>query len=215
MKTPRVDKAPLLHSDPRMRIAGLCVVLGSFLVGCSTGSSGPGSGPPVAGGTVDAGSEMTQEGILCSTFYKATGTFVPDTSNPPPAGFTGCWPVGAWKFSLAINTDASSGGGADTCAAASKEPTPLSMYQFTGTTMPDADGDPAQHFTYVAQASDPNVNSTIKVTEGGSGICQGSLALYDSTGTKVWSLQPELNADNSVTGSAEYDLFGTDQWGGN
>jgi hypothetical protein len=213
----QTDKASLLQRAISMRLAELALVLGSALAACTTGSSSPGGKP---GGTVDATlgppseSGAVQLGITCSTFFSAKGTFVPDTANPPPTGFTGCWPVGAWSFTLTVNTDTTSGGGVDTCATAGMEPTPLAKYQFTGTTSLDQDGDPQQSFKYNAQPSDPNVHTTIKVTEGGSGICQGSLSLYDSTGTKVWTLQPEQNADNSITGGAEFDLYTTDQWGG-
>jgi hypothetical protein len=155
---------------------------------------------------------MAQLGITCSTFYATSGTFVPNTANPPPTNFNGCWPIGAWTFSLTKNADPNSGGGPDTCT--DHEPTPLAKYQFTGSTTLDQNGDPVQNFMYTPQTSDPNVHTTIKVTEGGTGICEGGLSLYDATGMKVWTLSPELNADHSITGSAEFDLYGSDQWGG-
>lgn len=215
-ETTMFNKAPRLHSRARMRAARIFGLLGSTLVACTTGSSPGGGGHAGDAGYVGPPSEaaMTQEGIICSTFYSSAGTFVPNTAEPPPANFTGCWPIGAWTFSLTINTNTATGGGTDTCAPAGKEPTPLAMYQFTGSTGSDAQGDPTENFSYTAQASDPNVHTTIKVTEGGSGVCEGNLTLYDTTGEKVWSLSPELNADNSITGGAEFDLYGTDQWGG-
>jgi len=155
-----------------------------------------------------------QLGIICSTFYASAGTFVPNTADPPPSNFSGCWPIGDWTFSLTTNTDASTGGGMDTCTTGGNEPTALARYQFTGSTSLDSNGDTVQNFTYTPQAGDPNVNTTIKVTHDGTGVCQGNLTLYDATGTKVWTLQPELNADNSITGNGEYDLYPTDQWGG-
>jgi hypothetical protein len=209
-----VDKASLLHLQARMRLAGICVVLGSTIAACTTGSSTPGGG--IADATVGPPSEsgMAQLGITCSTFYASSGTFVPNAGDPPPTNFSGCWPIGAWTFSLTPNTDTTTGGGVDTCMSGGHEPTTLAKYQFTGTTTLDQDGDPVEHFTYKAQSNDPNIHSTIKVTEGGTGVCQGSMSLFDTTGTKVWTLSPELNADNSITGSAEYDLYGSDQWGG-
>lgn len=195
-----------------MRLSGICIVLGSTIAACTTGTSAPGGGDAAVGPPSESG--MTQLGITCSAFYSSSGTFVPNAADPPPANFTGCWPIGAWTFSLTLNSDEASGGGVDTCASAGHEPTTLAKYQFTGTTTLNQDGDPVEHFTYQAQSNDPNVHSTIKVTEGGTGVCQGSMGLYDTTGTKVWTLSPELNADNSVTGSAEYDLYGSDQWGG-
>jgi hypothetical protein len=214
MKPPMFDKAPLLHSRRSMR--GITSLLGLTIVACTSGSSPGGGGGTSDGGYKGPPSEagISQEGIVCSTFYSSSGTFVPNTADPPPANFTGCWPIGAWTFSLTVSTDTTMGGGVDTCATAGKEPTALTKYQFTGTTSMDANGDPIENFSYTPQSGDPNVNSTIKVTEGGSGLCEGDVELYDSTGTKVWSLNPELNADNSVTGKAEFDLYGADQWGG-
>ena len=199
-----------------MRLIRICGVVSSMLLSaaCTTGSSGTGDG---GGSSIMAGhpeASMQQEGITCSTFYAATGTFVPNTSDPPPSGFTGCWPIGTWTFSLTVSTDTTMGGGIDSCAASGKEPTPLAQYRFTGTTTTDADGDPVEHFTYNPQSTDPTVNYTAKVTEGGSGICAGNLTLYDATGEQVWSMSPELNTDNSITGNAEFDLFPTDQWSG-
>jgi len=115
LKTQLVGKASLLHSLARMRLAGICVVLGLTATACTTGSSGPTGigtdatlGPPSESG-------MAQLGIICSTFYAATGTFVPNAGDPPPANFTGCWPIGAWTFSLTLNADPNTGGGVDTC----------------------------------------------------------------------------------------------------
>jgi hypothetical protein len=213
LKTPIVGKASLLHPQARMRLAGISVVF-STIAACTSGTSAPGGGttdaprgPPSEAGT-------TQLGILCSTFYSSSGTFVPNAADPPPANFTGCWPIGAWTFTLTLSTDTTMGGGIDTCTTGGHEPTALAKYQFTGTTTLDQDGDPVEHFTYKAQSNDPNVHTTIKVTEGGTGICQGGMSLFDTTGTKVWTLSPELNLDNSITGSAEYDLYGSNQWGG-
>ena len=197
-----------------MRLAVICVVLASTIAACTTGSSGPGGngtdatlGPPSEAG-------MTQLGITCSTYYSTSGTFVPNAGDPPPASFSGCWPIGAWTFTLAPNTDPATGGGVDSCSTAGHAPTALAKYQFTGTTTLDQSGDPVEHFTYTPQSNDPNVHQSIKVTQGGTGICAGSLSLFDSTGTKVWPLSPELNLDNSINGSAEFDLYGSNQWGG-
>jgi hypothetical protein len=193
-----------------MRFIRFCSVLGSIvaLSACTTGSGGTSITP----GMPEAGNQ--QLGIICSTFYAASGTFVPNTADPPPDGFNGCWPIGTWTFALTVSTDASMGGGIDSCASSGHALTPLAQYSFTGTTSLDTDGDPVEHFTYNPQSGDPTLNYTAKVTEGGSGVCEGTVALYDSTGTKVLTLTPELNADNSITGNAEFDLWPTDQWSG-
>src|ERR1700761_3397767 len=172
MMKPRMpDKAPLLHLLADMHAGRLFAAL-TVVAACTTGNSGPGGGTPSDGGYSGPPSEaaMSQEGIICSTFYSSSGTFVPNTADPPPANFSGCWPIGNWTFSLTINTNEATGGGTDTCSTAGKEPTPLAMYQFTGTTSMDANGDPVESFSYTPQSNDPTVHSTIKVTEGGSGL---------------------------------------------
>jgi hypothetical protein len=207
MEAPMFGKASRLQPRPIMRLVAICF-LGSAAAACETGNgaSVDAARPPPS----EAGN--TQLGIICSTFYSSAGTFAPNTGDPPPTGFSGCWPIGVWTFSLTMV--APSAGSGSACAG-SNVPTPLTQYEFTGTTTTDQDGDPEEVFTYNPQPDDPNVNNTIKVTEGGSGLCQGDVSLYDTTGTKVWTLSPELNADNSITGTGtEYDLYGTDQWGG-
>lgn len=191
-----------------MRLVHICGALFALTAAsaCTTGSSGIEPGNPEAGNT--------QLGITCTTFYSVTGTFVPNTADPPPSGFEGCWPIGQWTFSLTVSTDESMGGGPDTCGPQNHEPQPLAMYQFTGSTVLNSDGDPEEQFTYNPQPGDPNVNFTAKVTQGGTGLCEGGLKLYDSTGTQVWTLSPELNADNTITGAAEFDSYTEDQWTG-
>src|SRR5580658_4067725 len=121
MKTSMFSEASLLQRQTNMRV-GICIAVGLGVVACSTGSSKTGS--------QDASMNM-QLGIICSTFYSSSGTFAPNTADPPPSGFSGCWPIGAWTFSLTKSTDAMTGGGTDTCATDNHEPTPLAMYQFT------------------------------------------------------------------------------------
>lgn len=187
-----------------MRLVHISSVLVALLASaCTTGSSGIEPGNPEAGNQ--------QLGIQCSTSYAASGTFAPNTADQPPSGFEGCWPIGTWTFSLTVNTDPNSGGDVDTCAASHPQ-TPLAQYSFTGTTTVNSDGDKEEHFTYNPGAGDQTANYTAKVTEGGTGICAGSLKLYDASGTQVWTLSPELNQDNSITGGAEFDLYTDDQW---
>lgn len=52
----------------------------------------------------------------------------------------------------------------------------------------------------------------VKVSQGGSGLCAGSVELYSTDGKTVFNLRPELNSDNSITGDGEYAIFATDQW---
>jgi hypothetical protein len=125
----------------------------------------------------------------------------------------GCWPAGTWTVKLTKATT----GSADSCATDGHEPTPLAQYEIVATATADpTTGDPDIAWTYTPQSSsDPNVDFEGKATGGGVGLCNGAFGLYDATGTEVWNLTPELNTDDmTLSGTAEYDLYGSDQWVG-
>src|SRR5258706_361572 len=83
----------------------------------------------------------------------------------------------------------------DDCAV---PPTLLAQYQFSGHQMINMDGDIVPLFTYDTDPS--SMRTIVKVSEGGSGLCEGELDLYSMDGKSVFSLKPELNADNTITG---------------
>ena len=135
-------------------------------------------------------------GRICSTTYTVSGSFVPGTA--PPMNWTGCWPVGTWTFAAAqADNDCGTPGMV------------LPQYQILGVQVLDENGDPNYSMSYL---TDPTVMNICKVSEGGSGLCEGELDLYSTDGTQVMLLKPELNADNTVTGDGEYSLYGSDQW---
>ena len=135
-------------------------------------------------------------GRLCATTLSVTGSFMAGTAAP--TGWTGCWPVGTWTFAAAqVETDCGTPG------------VLLPQYQIRGDDVPDENGDPDYKMTYV---TDPTVMNICKVSEGGSGLCEGELDLYSADGKQVWLLKPELNADNTVTGDGEYSDYNSNQW---
>lgn len=71
------------------------------------------------------------------------------------------------------------------------------------------DGDIVPVYAYL---TDPAARYIVKVSQGGSGLCEGEVDLYSADGKTVYSLKPELNADSSITGDGEYNIYGTDQW---
>jgi hypothetical protein len=153
-----------------------------LLLGCTNGDT-----PPMPNGR------------LCGSTLSANGMFTPDPAATPPTGSTGCWPAGMWTFSVSIVMN--------DCSPA---PTLLSQYQFKGTQTLDMNGDPVVNtFTYV---TDPSARTIVKVSEGGSGLCEGELDIYSADGKTVFSLKPELNADNTITGDGEYGVYSSDQW---
>jgi hypothetical protein len=169
-----------------MRLAGISAFF-ILAAGCGVGDDGPGPGP-----------DPNPNGRVCGAVLATSGSFTPDTANPPPTEYEGCWPVGMWTFTVSVSMN--------DCATA---PTPLAQYQMKGIVMPDQNGDPLPEMTYVTA---PGPRVIAKYSEGGSGLCEGELDLFSDDGTKVWLLKPELNADNTITGDGEYGEFTTDQF---
>ena len=169
-----------------MRLAGISAFF-ILAAGCGVGDDGPGPGP-----------DPNPNGRVCGAVLATSGSFTPDAANPPPTDYEGCWPVGMWTFTVAVSMN--------TCSAS---PAPLAQYQMKGIVMPDQNGDPLPEMTYVTA---PGPRVIAKYSEGGSGLCEGELDLYNTDGTKVWLLKPELNADNTITGDGEYGEFTTDQF---
>ena len=170
-----------------MRLASALIFV-SAICGCTSGDSP---------GTADA---STANGRSCSATLTTMGSFAPDPAATPPVDSTGCWPAGVWTFTAAVTQN-----------DCTKTPVPEAQYQFKGTQTNDMNGDPIVNtFTYL---NDPtNTRVTVKVSEGGSGLCEGELTIYSTDGKIVWLLKPELNADNTITGDGEYGEFTTDQW---
>ncbi|MEO6773973.1 MAG: hypothetical protein ABI467_13310 [Kofleriaceae bacterium] len=153
-----------------------------------------------SGDTPGGADASTANDRVCDATLTTMGSFVPDPAATPPADSTGCWPAGTWTFTAAVTQN--------DCTTA---PVPESQYQFKGVQTADMNGDPiVDTFTYLNDPTNPRV--IVKVSEGGSGLCEGELTIYSTDGTKVWLLKPELNADNTITGDGEYGEFTSDQW---
>jgi hypothetical protein len=174
-----------------MRLAG-ALTISILAVGCGVGDPN------------DTGPDMNPLGRQCTTTFSTHGSFVPDTANPKPVdpetgvAAEGCWPIGVWTFQATIDTN--------DCAPA---PTLLAQYQFKGTVTLNEDGDPIQAFEYM---TDSSVRNIVKVSEGGSGLCEGEVDLYNTDGTQVFLFKPALNADNSIAGDGEFGVFDSNQW---
>jgi hypothetical protein len=168
-----------------MRLAGISAFF-ILATGCGVGDDG------------NTNTNPNPNGRVCGATVTTAGSFAPDAANPAPTGYEGCWPVGMWTFTVTVAMN--------DCSAA---PQPLQQYQMKGIVTQDQNGDPLPDMTYV---TDPNAKVIAKYSEGGSGLCEGELDLYNTDGTKVWLLKPELNADNSITGDGEYGEFTTDQF---
>ena len=99
--------------------------------------------------------------------------------------------------------------GSGTC---SPTPTPASMYQMKGTTMPDENGDSLAVMQYVGAAMDPAPIAKYSNTAQG---CEGSLEVFSPDGTTVWTIKPVLNpVTNALQGLGSYDVYSDDQYPG-
>jgi hypothetical protein len=178
-----------------LRIAGVCALL--FTTGCLVETAGGGGG----GGLDDDNNTLDR---VCTTQLAVTGSFV--QSKPPPLDeetgmpTQGCWPVGIWTFSAAIESAP---------ANCPNEPALLPEYQFKVEELLDDDGLRYQDNTYM---TDPSVRHRVKVSEGGAGLCQGELNLFSADGKEVWIIKPSLYADLHLGGDGEYMLYNSDQW---
>ena len=170
-----------------IRIGVVTAILG--LAACDTGSVGN-DGP-------DANTSPDQAlGIVCNTTYKLSGSFVQTESQPSDA--VGCWPVGTWTFTAAMDTNQ--------CNPA---PMILPQYQITVGETSDVDGE--YDWTY-SFTTDTTAHTLLKVSGDGGGICQGGFEVFSNDGKQVWNMKPSLETGNVLDGFGEYALYDTDQW---
>jgi hypothetical protein len=88
-------------------------------------------------------------------------------------------------------------------------PSLLPQYQMRVDYALNPDGDPIQSYVYT---TDPNARATVKVSQGGAGLCEGELQIFSTDGKVVYLLKPELYGDGSLLGDGEYGVFNDDQW---
>jgi hypothetical protein len=159
------------------------VVVSGLAAACSGDSTGG----------EDPGDRQEMLGIDCEASLSITGSFTPGAAQP--SDVFGCWPDGVWTFhAQSIETD---------CPA---PPTLLPEYSFR------VDVDPEGNSTYTYLV-DPNYERVqIRVSSGGSGTCEGGVVLYSPDGKIVTTLSPALQADNTIEGNGEYEVYFSSQW---
>jgi hypothetical protein len=141
--------------------------------------------------TVESDDADMKLGVDCRADFTLTGTFAPIAPLRPAEVPTGCWPVGNWTFTAALASNE--------CPVA---PTPLPSYAFR-VDRTDRGLGWEESYTYMGdQAS----LFKLKVSEGGSGECEGGLELYSPDGTQYWNLRPSLDG-TTLTGIAEYAVY--------
>jgi hypothetical protein len=173
---------------------------------------------------------------LCAEAFTVTGTFAPGTPARPATApspdetgtfppFTGCWPVGTWTFSVAIDTtgatlqDFNGDGVNDRCGEVSdtKVATFESSYSFVVNRTDDAKEDYIDSYTLTGAAVsgehtiwNDKVLYKLKVTEGGSAECEGGLELYSQDGKSYWNLHP-TQGGTTIGGTGDFFVYKNNQ----
>ena len=153
-----------------------------------------GAGPGCLSSPSSSTSDRQQQlGIVCEAELKIAGHF--EASAARPADVFGCWRVGTWTFSANVDrTD---------CASA---PALAPQYAFSVA----RDADSIETYRYLDATSPAGVQ--LKVTSGGSGLCEGGLRIYSPDRKTLVNLKPTLHADGTVTGTGEVELYATPQF---
>jgi hypothetical protein len=152
--------------------------------------AGPGCLSSPSSPTAD---RQQQLGILCEAQVDLTGRF--QASAARPADVFGCWPVGTWTFAASVAST-------DCASPPALEP----QYAFAVA----RDADSLETYRYLGASSPAGVQ--LKVTSGGSGLCEGGLMIYSPDRKTLVNLKPTLHADGTVTGNGEIELYATPQF---
>lgn len=137
--------------------------------------------------------ERAALGRLCTAILGVSGTFEVGASRPDDN--PGCWPVGVWRLSPAVQQN--------------ECPSPPQLdpeYAFRVTRDDD------NNFTY-KYLTHPNYDRVrLKVSSGDGGVCQGTLESYSPDGKTVITLKAGLQEDMTVSGFGQYDIYAKDEW---
>jgi hypothetical protein len=191
------------------RIAGASVLFATLLATTACGVGGD-DGPTGGGGGDTQGSDdrNTKLGITCNATFKLSGTFTPGTPGRPidpdtNAPITGCWPVGTWNFTAALDP------ASNECKTA---PTALPSYSFR---VDRAEGSDQQGLvdTYANLTSVNGLRWHLSVSSNGQG-CEGNFEFGSADGKEYWNMQPAVlnTAQTTITGNGDYSLYNKDAW---
>jgi hypothetical protein len=209
-----------------MTKAGVSLVSALLFGACGVGDPGTGPDEP----------DPNPNGIQCSAAIATSGSFQEDPANPRPLDpigpdgevgtaddntlpIGGCWPVGTWTFTATIDAtapvvDSDGDGEGDRCGEVSGTTVPglESSYSFrvTRTEDPGAGG-LVESYQYLGTS--PNFFG-IKVSEGGSGDCQGIVEFKSPDSKQWWTFNPTICTSancvppsNTIIGSGDFTQY--------
>jgi hypothetical protein len=193
------------------RIAGASFLLAVFAAaGCGVGNDGPGMTMPPQPNPVS-------NAEVCTASFTVTGTFTPGTPGRPldpdtNLPITGCWPVGTWTFTAAVDSTATQ---EHPCQTA---PTTLATYAFKVTRVPVDPNDPASDDTMQQIDSmttmPAGMQYHLSVSSNGQG-CQGHFEVGSADGSQYWNMVPTLAKDPATTtiaGNGDYIVYQGNGW---
>jgi hypothetical protein len=201
---------PLLSiSGMNKRLGAFCLV-SLFGVGCGVGDDKVEPNDP------------NPENIVCTDNFKLTGTFTPGLPARDADSPTGCWPVGTWNFTAALDPssdtirDITGDQLPDRCGEVAKTAPATfdASYNFTVTRTMDADG--WVEDTQLTGATigpdgrtmwNDKVLYKLKITEGGTLDCEGGLELYSQDGKSYWNLHPTQADGQPIGGTGDFVLY--------
>jgi hypothetical protein len=145
-------------------------------------------------GTYESKNQSREEalGQVCEASLSVTGSY--ERTTPQPADVFGCWAVGTWRVTPTVVENGC-------LEAPALEP----EYAFEVT----RDAEEVHHYRFLNDPSWANVK--MKVSSGGGGICEGGFEIFSGDGKVITRLKPALEADLTVTGFGEYEVYRTSQ----
>jgi hypothetical protein len=153
-----------------------------------------GAAPGCSAGPPSPTSDRQQQlGIVCEAQVRIAGQF--QASAARPSDVFGCWPVGTWTFSATVEST-------DCLRPPALEP----QYAFSVT----RDANELETYRFLNEPAREGVK--LKVSSGGSGLCEGGLMIYSPDRKTLVNLKPTLNEDGTVTGNGEVELYSTPQF---
>jgi hypothetical protein len=135
----------------------------------------------------------TQLGIVCEAEVAISGKV--QAAPRRPSDVFGCWPAGTWSFAATVQSS-------DCASTPALEPS----YAFSVT----RDSDQVETYRFL---NDPDRDGVkVKVTSGGSGLCEGGLMIWSADKKTLFNLKPTLKADGTIAGNGEIEVYSAPQF---
>jgi len=182
-----------------MSKAGALILFSTLIGACGVGDDGPG------------GPDPNPNRFQCTATFTTQGTWTEGAPVRPADVPTGCWPVGVWTFTAAIDNtqeavDITGDGVGDRCGevTGTSPPTLEASYSFRVDRVDDPNNDGwVESYTYLGNMTN---FKGVAVTEGGVGDCEGSLQMVSPDKKELWIFHP-AETGTTIVGTGEYSLY--------